>query len=78
MSTLYTVTFAGGRQTGLCYAVDSNDAGDYMERHIGRDNGPLLIAPASENDEAWFKSMGGGYIHRTPAARKEDEEDGQN
>lgn len=29
-----------------------------------------------EDDEAWFKGMGGGYIYQTPAARREDKEDG--
>lgn len=72
MSILYKVTY--GYQTGLCRAVDGDDAYDYMERRIGLDNGPIEIEGADETDEAHFKAMGGGYIYTTPAARKEDKE----
>ena len=73
MSTLYKVTFAGN--TGLCRAVDADDAGEYMDRRIGLDNGPVYIDIASDEDEGWFKGMGGGYIYETPAARAEDKEE---
>ena len=72
-STLYKVSFF--HNTGLCRAMDEDDAYDYMIRRIGTDNGPLDIKEAGETDEAWFKGMGGGYVYETPAARREDKED---
>jgi hypothetical protein len=73
MSTLYKMTF--GHQTGLCRAVDANDCEKYMERRIGLDNGPVKVELATEDDEAWFKGMGGGFIYCTPEAHQEDRED---
>lgn len=70
MSELYKITF--GQNTGLCRAVDADDAGEYMDKRIGLDNGPVDVDVASDEDEAWFKGMGGGYIYETPAARAED------
>lgn len=74
MSTLYRVSFA--HNTGLCRAVDDDDAYEYMIRRIGADNGPLDIEEADEDDKAWFKGMGGGHIYETPAARREDKDNG--
>ena len=72
MSTLYTVKF--NHQMGLVRAVDYDDAFAHMERRLGTD-ADINIEEASEDDEGWFKTMGGGYIDTTKAARQEDKED---
>ena len=71
MSILYKVTF--GHQMGLVRAVDADDANAHMERRIGTDNGPIDIEEADEDDESWFKGMGGNDIITTRAARLEQE-----
>lgn len=75
MSILYKVSF--GCNMGLVRAVDADDAEEYMTRRIGTDNGPIDIDAADEDDESWFKGMGGNDIATTPAARREDREDGK-
>ena len=74
-SILYKVSFSGN--TGLCRAVSEDDAYEYMIRRIGKDNGPLDIEEANQDDQSWFKRMCGGYIYQTPAARREDKDDGK-
>ncbi len=65
----YRVSF--GHQMGLVEAIDPDDAEQYIERKAGRINGPFVAEPATGNDVAWFKNMGGGHIYRTPRSRKE-------
>ena len=73
MITLYKVSYGGN--TGLCQAVDGDDAYEYMARRIGLDNSPIDVVEADEQDERWFTNMGGGYVHKTPAARREEKEE---
>ncbi len=72
MSTLYKVTFGGNM--GLCQAVDEEDCAEHMEKRIGTDNGPVIVEKATEDDEEWFKDMGGGHIDSTPQSRREDKD----
>ena len=62
---LYTFTF--GHQTGLCRAIDKRDAYKYMLHELGRTFAPgLYVKRASNDDETWFKHMGGGFVYETP------------
>ena len=67
MSQLYRVTF--GHQMSIVRAVDYDDAFEHMERRLGTDAN-IEVEDADEDDEAWFKGMGGGEIDVTARARK--------
>jgi hypothetical protein len=71
--TLYRVEF--GVQMGLCRGECAQDVEDYMLRVIGTERGyNMRVEQADEDDEAWFKQMGGGYVYEAPSRRDEDEE----